>query len=370
MLQITLFCFFFNTCTMQPIQSSGYSIFFNTDCYTYLQELLAEGRYTGIFILTDENTSSHCLPAFLANLATELPFEIIEIEAGETNKNINTCIEVWHALTDLGAERKSLIINLGGGVVTDLGGFVASTFKRGMDFINVPTSLLAMVDASVGGKTGVDLGALKNQVGVISNPVAVLIDTQFLQTLPTQQMRSGLAEMLKHGLIADKEYWEQFKNLAGLTTFDLGGLIYRSVEIKNEVVKQDPTEKGLRKILNFGHTLGHAIESYFLENPDKTPLLHGEAIAIGMVLESYLSLQKGYITQSEYAEVKNTISGIYNRVNFSLQDIEAITGLLVHDKKNEGGRVLYALLVSIGQAVINKEAPNNLIIKAFEDYQN
>ena len=355
---------------MQPIQSPGYSIFFNGDCYSYLQQLLAQGHYTGIFIVTDENTSTHCLPAFLANLATELPFEIIEIEAGEANKNINTCIEVWHALTDLGAERKSLMINIGGGVVTDLGGFVASTFKRGMDFINVPTSLLAMVDASVGGKTGVDLGVLKNQVGIINNPVAVLVDTQFLQTLPQEQMRSGLAEMLKHGLIADKDYWEQFKDLGSLTTFDLGGLIYRSVEIKNEVVTQDPTEKGLRKILNFGHTLGHAIESYFLEAPDKAPLLHGEAIAIGMILESYLSLQKGYITQSEYVEVKDTISGIYNKVSFSANDIEFIIRLLSHDKKNEGGRVMYTLLVSVGQAVFNKEAENNLIISAFEDYQN
>jgi len=355
---------------MQPIQSSGYAIFFNADGYTWLQQQLAEGQYTGIFILTDENTSTHCLPAFLANLATDVPFEIIEIEAGEENKSITTCIEVWHALTDLGAERKSIMINVGGGVVTDLGGFVASTFKRGMDFVNVPTSLLAMVDASIGGKTGVDLGTLKNQVGVINNPVAVLVDTQFLQTLPAQQMRSGLAEMLKHGLIANKDYWEQFKDLSALSTFDLGGLIHRSVVIKNDVVMEDPTEKGLRKILNFGHTLGHAIESYFLENDDKTPLLHGEAIAIGMILEAHLSLQKGYITHSEYIEIKETILGIYSRVDFSAKDIEAVMALLVHDKKNEGGRVMFALLVAIGHAVINKEVDNTLIFNAFEDYQN
>jgi 3-dehydroquinate synthase len=355
---------------MQPIQSSGYNIFFNEDCYAYLQQLLAEGHYSGIFILTDENTANHCLPAFLANLATQLPFEIIEIEAGEEHKNIHTCIEVWHALTDLGAERKSLMINLGGGVVTDLGGFVASTFKRGMDFINVPTSLLAMVDASVGGKTGVDLGVLKNQVGVINNPVAVLADTQFLQTLPAEQMRSGLAEMLKHGLIADKMYWEKFADLSSMTTLDLGGLIYRSVEIKNNVVMQDPTEKGLRKILNFGHTMGHAIESYFLESEAKTTLLHGEAIAIGMVLEAYFSWQMGLITGSEYLEIKTVISGIYEGVEFSDNDINNVTALLVHDKKNEGGSIRFALLVAIGQAVINKEVDNQLIINAFEDYQN
>ncbi|KOS08174.1 3-dehydroquinate synthase [Flavobacterium akiainvivens] len=355
---------------MQPIESSGYSIYFNQDCYPYLQQLLAGGQYSGIFILTDENTSTHCLPGFLANLATDLPFEIIEIEAGEEHKNITTCTEVWHALTELGAERKSLLINLGGGVVTDLGGFVASTFKRGMDFINVPTTLLSMVDASVGGKTGVDLGVLKNQIGVITNPVAVLVDTTFLETLPASQMRSGLAEMLKHGLIADKAYWEQFANLGNLTTDDMDGLVYRSVEIKNEVVKADPFEKGLRKILNFGHTLGHAIESYCLENPEKETLLHGEAIAIGMVLESYISWQQDLISEAEYINIKEVISGIYTPVSFTPEDINVINTLLVHDKKNENGEIRFTLLEATGRAVINKTVENTLILKAFEDYQN
>jgi 3-dehydroquinate synthase len=369
MLQITLFCQLFKTLSMQPIKSSGYSIYFNRDCYPYLQQLLSGGQYSNIFILTDENTSTYCLPEFLAGLATDLPFEIIEIEAGEEHKNIATCTEVWHALTELGAERKSLMINLGGGVVTDLGGFVASTFKRGMDFINIPTTLLSMVDASVGGKTGVDLGVLKNQVGVIANPVAVLINTAFLNTLPTNQMRSGLAEMLKHGLIADKAYWQQFTDLAGLTTDDMDALIYRSVEIKNEVVKVDPLEKGLRKILNFGHTLGHAIESYCLENPGKETLLHGEAIAIGMVLESYISWQMGLINEEEYTNIKTTIDSIYSKVNFSTNDINVISTLLVHDKKNENGKIQFTLLGALGEAVINKVVENSLIFKAFESYQ-
>jgi 3-dehydroquinate synthase len=369
MLQITLFCRLFKTLPMQPIESSGYSVYFNQDCYPYLQQLLAGGQYSGIFILTDENTSTHCLPGFLASLATDLPFEIIEIEAGEAHKNINTCTEVWHALTDLGAERKSLMINLGGGVVTDLGGFVASTFKRGMDFINVPTTLLCMVDASVGGKTGVDLGILKNQVGIITNPAAVLVDTTFLETLPASQMRSGLAEMLKHGLIADKAYWEQFAGLGNLTTDDMDALVYRSVQIKNEMVKADPYERGLRKILNFGHTLGHAIESYCLENPDKQTLLHGEAIAIGMVLESYLSWQMGMITEAEYANIKQVIDAIYPRVHFTAEDINVINTLLVHDKKNENGKIQFTLLEATGRAVINKVVENSLIINAFESYQ-
>lgn len=355
---------------MQHIQSTGYAIYFNADCYTYLQELLVPGSYSGLYIIADENTSTHCLPNFLAQLATTLPIEIIEIEAGEENKNIDTCVQVWHALTELGADRKSLVINVGGGVVTDLGGFVASTFKRGLDFINVPTSLLAMVDASVGGKTGVDLGSLKNQVGVINNPIAVLADTAYLETLPDTEMRSGLAEMLKHGLIADAVYWNNFLDLSILNTDNLEDLIHQSIQIKNTVVMQDPTEKGLRKILNFGHTLGHAIESYFLENQDKTTLLHGEAIAIGMVLEAYLSWQENLLTENEYTEIKDVIRSIYPKVYFSAEDILNLTQLLVHDKKNEGGRVQFVLLESIGHAVINKSIPNNMIVKAFEDYQN
>lgn len=355
---------------MQHIKGTGYNIYFNDDCYTYLAQLLVAGSYSRIFILSDENSAAHCLPNFLANLVTEIPIELLEIEPGEDNKNIHTCIQLWEALTELGADRKSVMINIGGGVLTDLGGFVALTFKRGMDFINVPTTLLSMVDASVGGKTGIDLGVLKNQIGIISNPKAVLVDTRFLETLPIEQMRSGLAEMLKHGLIADRAYWNEFAGLEQLTLDDLGDLIHRSVEIKNEVVTQDPLEKGLRKILNFGHTLGHAIESYFLESEDKDALLHGEAIAIGMILESYIAKETGLLSETEYREIKEVISSLYAPVNFSAKDIEIVISLLVHDKKNEGGEVNFTLLEKIGSAVINKNVENLLIINAFEDYQN
>lgn len=355
---------------MHSLTTTGHSIHFNDNCYTYLQDILLRENYSTLFVITDANTSQYCLPEFLSQVVTELPIEIIEIEPGESNKNITTCIEVWHALTELGADRKSLIINLGGGVVTDLGGFVASTFKRGIDFINVPTSLLSMVDASIGGKTGVDLGVLKNQIGVINNPIAVLIQTKFLDTLPATEMRSGLAEMLKHGLIADTDYWQKFLNLKTLTTDDLGELIYHSVEIKKEVVEQDPTEKGLRKILNFGHTIGHAIESYFLDNPEKKTLLHGEAIAVGMILEAYFSLDKKFISIEEYQEIKNTIASIYDHVVFTEDDITNIMKLLVHDKKNVSGKVQFVLLDGIGKAIIDQIVENSLIISAFEDYKN
>lgn len=355
---------------METLHTTGYSIYFNDNCYTYLQDILVRENYSSLFIITDTNTSQYCLPNFLSQVVTEIPIEIIEIEAGESNKSIETCIEVWHALTELGADRKSIIINVGGGVVTDLGGFVASTFKRGMDFINVPTSLLAMVDASVGGKTGVDLGTLKNQVGVINNPSGVLIDVNFLETLPANEMRSGLAEMLKHGLIADAAYWKQLSDLSGLTTDDLETLIHQSVIIKKNIVEQDPTEKGIRKALNFGHTIGHAIESYFLEKPCSTPLLHGEAIAIGMIIEAYFSQDKNLITQDEYLEIKTVISGIFDKVEFTADDTSNIIKLLVHDKKNVSGEVQFVLLNGTGKAVINQTVENSLIISGFDNYQN
>ena len=325
--------------------------------------------YSKLFVLTDSNTYNYCLPHFLAQIATEIEIELLEIEAGEDHKTIDTCVQLWHSLTELGGDRKSILLNLGGGVISDLGGFVASTFKRGIDFINIPTTLLAMVDASIGGKNGVDLGSLKNQVGVINVPKAVLIDPVYLETLPANEMRSGLAEMLKHGLIFDKSYWEKLQKLNQLTTEDLEQLIYESIVIKNAIVSQDPTENGIRKALNFGHTLGHAIESYFLEDDSKETLLHGEAIAIGMILESYLSLQKDLLKPEEYHQIKSTLQSLYPPVTFTENDIKNVIELLIHDKKNEHGTVQYALLNGIGATKINQLTEDEWIINSFADYQ-
>ncbi len=355
---------------MQTIQANNYPIYFNEKGYEALNLHLKENKYSSLFIIVDSSTNDVCLPKFLPYLETDLTIEIIEFDAGEANKNIDTCVEIWKVLTELGADRKSLVLNLGGGVVTDLGGFVASTFKRGVDFIHIPTTLLSMVDASVGGKNGVDLGNLKNQIGVINVPKMVLIDTQYLETLPQNEMRSGLAEMLKHGLIYDKAYWEQFLDLKALDFADFDTLIYRSVAIKNEIVIQDPTEKNIRKALNFGHTLGHAIESYFLENENKTTLLHGEAIAVGMILESYISLDKKLISSEEYIQIKSTIKSIYDDVIFNENDIEPIMELLIHDKKNEFGTIQFALIESIGKIKINQLVENELILAAFQDYKS
>ena len=262
------------------------------------------------------------------------------------------------------------MINIGGGMITDLGGFVAATYKRGIDFVNIPTSLLAMVDASVGGKNGVNLESLKNMVGTFTQPQMVIVDVDYLASLPGNQMRSGLAEMFKHGLIADLSYWNKLKDLSELTTNDLELLIYHSVSVKNEIVKQDPEEKNVRKLLNFGHTLGHVIESYSLKSSNINPLLHGEAVAIGMILEAYISYKKGLLTKSSYLEIKETLNLMYQSIVFNENDIELCTSLLIHDKKNENGTIMFTLLQEIGQGIINQSVESELIKEAFNDYSS
>ena len=353
---------------LKPIKATNYKIEFGQSGYKELNKYLVKQKYSKIFLITDSNSNEFCSTPFLQKLETDSEIEIIEFENGESNKNITTCVEIWKTLTELGGDRKSLIINLGGGVVSDLGGFVASTFKRGIDFINIPTTLLAMVDASIGGKNGIDLENLKNQIGTINDPKLVLISSDFLATLSKQEMRSGLAEMLKHGLISDQNYWKQFLNLSKIDFADFDQLIFDSVVIKNKIVTQDPTENGIRKALNFGHTLGHAIESYFLENKLKTNLLHGEAIAIGMILESFISLQKGLLSVAEYLEIKNTINSIFDKINFEPIDIEPIINLLIHDKKNEYGLVNFVLLKGIGATILDQIIENEIIKQAFDDY--
>ena len=351
---------------MDSIISDAYAVHFNATAYASLNTHLKKANYSILFIMVDENTHDLCLPSFMAQISGAYQFEIIEIESGEINKTIETCVGVWEALSELGADRKSLIINLGGGVLTDLGGFVASTFKRGIDFINVPTTLLSMVDASVGGKTGVDLGSLKNQIGVINQPEMVLIITDFLDTLEERQATSGFAEMLKHGLIRDEAYWTDLK--AATTLDEIKLQILPSVLIKNKVVLQDPTEQGLRKILNFGHTLGHAVESYRLESKALETLLHGEAIAIGMILEGYLSHKLTGLELTALEDIKNTFLSYYDKVVFSEKDIDQIIELMKYDKKNSHGNINFVLLNAIGKAEIDVTAPSELVRESFAYY--
>jgi 3-dehydroquinate synthase len=351
---------------MNSNTTPSYAVHFNEKAYVALNKHLAKSNYSKIFILVDENTHNCCLSIFMSKIEGEYDFEIIEIEEGEKNKNIATCTQVWEVLSELDADRKSAMINLGGGVVTDLGGFVASCFKRGIDFINVPTTLLSMVDASVGGKTGVDLGPLKNQVGVINQPRIVVVDTDFLKTLDERQLNSGYAEMLKHGLIANASYWETLK---GLTNFDnLDEYILSSVAIKNEVVQQDPTEQHLRKILNYGHTLGHAVESYYLESEEHELLLHGEAIAIGMILEGYLSFKLTGLSKSAMDDIKATFLARYKKMDFEKKDIDTILTLLKFDKKNSHGNINFVLLKRIGEPAIDVKVTPDLLEQAFAYY--
>lgn len=353
---------------MNSLTTGNCTIHFNNICYGAINEYISKKKFSKIFILVDENTHELCLPYFLERLETNIVIEIIEVESGEINKNIETCIGIWNTLSELNADRKSLMINIGGGVITDMGGFVACTFKRGITYINVPTTLLSMVDASVGGKTGVDLGHLKNQIGVISNPDLVLIDTHFLSTLAQNQMRSGLAEMLKHGLITGDTYWNKFQDLSKLSLYDLDDLIYESVLIKKQVVEIDPFENNLRKTLNFGHTLGHAIESYFLSNPNKTTLLHGEAIVIGMILAAYISTELVGFPNEITQNIKTLFVNYYGKVTIEKEELAPIIELLKYDKKNNHGNINFVLLEAIGKPKIDCLVDDNVILDSFEYY--
>jgi len=349
---------------LQQIHNPDYPIFFG-DAAEALENFLKGRDYSQIFILVDENTAANCLPRIAAIPAIKDAGRI-DIPSGELHKNIQTCQDIWAALIRYKADRKSLLINLGGGVIGDMGGFAASTFKRGMRFLQVPTTLLSQVDASVGGKLGIDFMGVKNSIGVFQNPETVIIDPAFLQTLSAREIRSGFAEMLKHSLIRDSKQWEILTQVDPLAPEQWQEQIAASVAIKQAIVAEDPLEKGIRKALNFGHTLGHAIESYFLESSD--PLLHGEAIAVGMVVETLLSEKLGLLTAGEREQIVHQIGRIYPMPVIAAAAYPTLLEYMYQDKKNEGQRINCSLLGGIGQVKIDCLPDESLLTEALDQY--
>ncbi len=349
---------------MKTLQSDNYLIYFD-NTIAELAKFVLSGKYSKVFILTDENTEKFCLPVVKQQLEAACQFEILRVDDGEESKTIAYCIDIWRNLIELGADRKSLLINLGGGVVSDMGGFAASTFKRGIDFVHIPTTLLSQVDASVGGKTGIDIDGIKNIIGTFTQPKAVFICYDFLKTLPERQILSGLAEMLKHGIIADVKYWNALKESD--LSFPNIELIYQSIEIKNEVVLEDPTEQGLRKCLNFGHTIGHAVETYSLLN-DANPLSHGEAIAIGMICEAYISKQKVGLPDNQLAEITSVLNELYPKYQISESIFDNLFTLMQKDKKNQNGKINCTLIPAIGKCSIDHICTVNELYESLRYY--
>lgn len=354
-------------CCMHILEANGYKIeICSLQESTFAKILRSYHKFRKV-IIVDENTNDHCLEYLITNFEDLKEAEIIVLPVGEENKQIEIATHVWEAFTDYGISRYDLIINLGGGIVTDMGGFIASCYKRGCAFVNIPTSLLAMVDASIGGKTGLNLGHYKNQVGIFSNPIALYIDKSFLLSLPDSELAGGYAEMLKHGLIANKAlYYRILEMLNNGSEID-EDILLQCIGVKNEIVNEDPLESGKRKILNFGHTFGHVIEGYFMESLN---LNHGHCVAIGMVMETYLSYKKGLIPKDIYLEIELDILSVYPVPEFTNDDIKIMIGMLGNDKKNKSGKILCCLLNEIGSCVYDQEITEEEALDTFMYMEN
>ena len=333
-----------------------YNIFIG-DAGNELSEIISIGNYSNVAILVDNNTRQHCLPILSKKLGCD--YSVIEIPAGEIHKNLDSCRHIWAEMLLQEMDRHSLLINLGGGVVGDMGGFCAATFLRGIDFIQIPTTLLSQVDASVGGKLGIDFNLIKNSIGVFNNPKAVFVDPEYLKTLPEDEIRSGFAEVFKHALIADADLWKDLQRINDLSEIDWRPILARSLHIKRQVVEEDPYEKGLRKALNFGHTIGHAVESFSLKT-DK-PLLHGEAVAIGIVCESWLSCHIGELSKDELEAITSFVHKYYPPYFFEKIQFPEIMSFMKKDKKNRGGVINFTFIPAIGKAEVNQVCSPDLI---------
>jgi 3-dehydroquinate synthase len=328
---------------------------------------ISECEHDHVFVLTDEHTEQQCWPVISDYFSLKHACKIV-IPAGDNHKNINSLEHVWMELGQNGATRHSCLINLGGGMVTDLGGFAASTFKRGIDFINIPTTLLSMVDASVGGKTGINFNSLKNEIGVFNDSKFVILDTEFLKSLDTENLRSGYAEMLKHGLLNGNQMWAQLLNfnICHPDFTELQQMVADSVQIKEQIVKKDPHEKGLRKALNLGHTAGHAFESFSLR---RKPILHGYAVAFGLIVELYLSVMKMHFPTDKMRQTVQFIRETYGSFNITCNDYDELLELMRHDKKNTNGIINFTLLKDVGKVKINQTASDEEIKEALDFFR-
>lgn len=341
------------------------------DLEEVLTAAVAECEKDRLFILTDETTKALCLPVIELYDCLK-GAQVITIGATDTHKTLDSLAHVWEALGEGGATRHSLLINLGGGMVTDLGGFAASTFKRGINYINIPTTLLSMVDASVGGKTGINFRGLKNEIGVFNNAATVILDTQFLKTLDAENILSGYAEMLKHGLIDSEAHWAELVNfsLGNIESIEtlgnLSKILEKSVAVKQRIVTEDPTEQGIRKALNLGHTAGHAFESFALKHQ---PILHGYAVAYGLVCELYLSCIKTGFPTDKMHQTVNFIHEHYGKMAITCDDYPQLMELMTHDKKNVAGIINFTLLGGIGDIRINQTATKEEIYEALDFYR-
>jgi 3-dehydroquinate synthase len=346
------------------IKALGYTIYSGKTVFKELNSFLRKGKYSNYFILCDENTIKNCLPTLIVQCKELKDAEIFEIESGEKSKSLQLCSQLWEALFGYNADKNALIINLGGGVVSDLGGFIASIYKRGIDFINVPTSLLAMADASVGGKTGIDFAGLKNSIGTITQPKGVFVYHDFLETLSPRHIANGMAEIYKMALISDKALWKKLQSAKQLDK----EFIVKSISLKNGFVKKDPLDKKERKALNFGHTVGHAIESVLLAS--EVDILHGEAVVAGMICESWLSMKKKLISKTELDEIVNTMISKFSCISLPSLLFGEIIKATVNDKKNANMQIQFVLLRGIGRHKINVPVSPIEILDALEFYNS
>ena len=342
-------------------------VIFSDQLQSTINQAIADCPHDRLFVLTDETTSRLCLPVIAGYESMAGVYPIV-ISATDQHKNLESLSHVWSELQQHGATRHSLLVNLGGGMVTDLGGFAASTFKRGLHFINIPTTLLAMVDASVGGKTGINFGGLKNEIGVFRNADSVILDTTFLQTLDEENLLSGYAEMLKHALISDEKMWAEHILYSPLTSHlsPLTSMVAQSVAVKQRIVTEDPHEQGLRKALNLGHTAGHAFESLALE---RRPILHGYAVAYGLIVELYLCCIKTGFPVDKMRQTVSFIREHYGSMPITCDDYPSLLELMRHDKKNVGTTINFTLLGNIGDIRINQTASEDEIKEALDFYR-